>query len=374
MKLAVLTWLIVATSCSEATGANDEIDEVTPIAIVNVNVVPMDSERIIVSQTVLIDQGRITAIGPQSEIIPPAGAVIVDGKGGYLLPGLIDMHVHIRSADLDKYLRAGVTSVRNMWGYDELVPIMRDVDSGLLRSPDIFSLTAGFDGSPAQWPQTQLSDNPALIEGMIERQRQLGFNEIKVYQKLSLAAYDTIVAVARRKGMTFAGHMPTLVGLAHVLESGQRSIEHLGGYSTGAQLTAQAVATANAGTYNCPTLAILRKLTPSQSEAGRNGIVAALAAANAKLLVGTDSGIDQTIPGSSIHDELELMVGAGLTPFRALLGATRLGAEYLGQSANIGTIAVGKEADLVLVRANPLANIRATRDIRAVIYDGRLLH
>jgi imidazolonepropionase-like amidohydrolase len=102
-------------------------------------------------------------------------------------------------------------------------------------------------------------------------------------------------------------------------------------------------------------------------------IVGALHRGGARLLVGSDAGIDRTLPGSSIHDELELFVRSGLSPYQALLGATRTAAEYLRQREHIGGIAVGMEADLVLLRANPLANIQATRDIRAVVHDGRIL-
>jgi imidazolonepropionase-like amidohydrolase len=207
---------------------------------------------------------------------------------------------------------------------------------------------------------------------MIDHQYDFGFREIKVYQKLSRAAYDTIVAIAHRKGMTFAGHMPTQVGLTHVLESGQRSIEHLGGYTNGSQLQSQIAATVQAGTYNCPTLAILTMLNGASAGANLRSIVAALHRGGAKLLVGTDAGIDRTLPGSSIHDELAFFVQAGLRPYEALLGATRTAAEYLGQSASIGTIGVGKEADLILVRSNPLSDIFSTKRIDAVIMDGRL--
>ena len=366
--------LAFAASCSGIVSEEDFDGDInaTSIAVVDVTVVPMDRTGTLQSQTVLIEDGRITAIGPSSAIAIPSGALRIRGAGKYLIPGLIDMHVHIRGADLEQYLAAGVTSVRNMWGFEELPAIIRDVDSKARRGPRIFSLTAGFDGSPAIWPQTQLSDNPALVAGLVERQYDLGFREIKVYQSLSRAAFDSIVAVARRKGMTWAGHMPPAVGLARVLESGQRSIEHLGGYGLGSGLGAQVAATVKAGTYNCPTIAIQAMLAPQRS-AELRGITAALHSGGARLLVGTDAGIGYTQPGVSIHDELELFVQSGLSAFDALLAATRTGAEYLGQASAIGTIEVGKEADLVLLRSNPLADIRATRDADVVIVDGRVL-
>jgi imidazolonepropionase-like amidohydrolase len=375
MRMRWASVLAIATSCAAAVMYDDISGnpEATSIAIVNVNVVPMDLERVLDAQTVLVENGRIVGVGPSALLTPPAGWLRIEGKGRYLLPGLIDMHVHIRANDLESYLRAGVTSVRNMWGFNELVPIMRDVESGVRLGPRIFSLTSGFDGSPAVWPQTQISDDPAAIAALIDRQYAMGFREIKVYQKLSRESYDTIVSIARRKGMTFAGHMPLRVGLDHVLASGQRSIEHLGGYGTGEQLRAQVAATVRAGTYNCPTLAIQTMLNSSSIAESRRVIVAALHAGGARLLVGTDAGIDRTAPGVSIHDELELMVQSGLTPFAALLGATRTAAEYLGQTSTLGAVKVGMSADLIIVTTNPLKDIRATRNVERVIVRGRLI-
>jgi enamidase len=172
--------------------------------------------------------------------------------------------------------------------------------------------------------------------------------------------------------MTFAGHTPSRVGLAHVLESGQRSVEHLGGYGTGTELDAQVAATVKAGVYNCPTLAIQEMLSSAALSAARRAAVAALSRAGARLLVGTDSGIDRTQPGTSMADELELMVQSGLSPYQALLGATRTGAEYLGRAGRIGGIATGMEGDLVLLSANPLVDINAVRKVEMVVYNGRI--
>jgi imidazolonepropionase-like amidohydrolase len=114
-------------------------------------------------------------------------------------------------------------------------------------------------------------------------------------------------------------------------------------------------------------------LNSAATAASKRAVVTALHAAGARLLVGTDAGIDQTVPGASIHDELQFMVQSGLSPFAALRGATRTAAEYLNQTSSIGGIAVGMFADLVIVRSNPLSDIRATRGIEAVIARGRLI-
>ncbi len=376
MRNSILASLLTAlTTCSGTTpqdGIIGPTDGTQPIAIVNVDVVPMDREQVIQSQTVVIRNGRIASIAPSSAGGPPADAIVIDGSGNYLMPGLIDMHVHIRAHELEDYLRGGVTTVRNMWGYTTLGNTVRDIAEGTRKGPKIFSLTAGFDGIPAVWPETQLSDDVSAIPALIDRQYELGYREVKVYQKLSRAAYDTIVAIAKRKGMTHAGHKPAAIPLAHVLASGQRSLEHLGGYVDPGDLDSRVAATVAAGAYICPTLAIQSGMNPDAVNARHREVVGALHRGGARLLAGSDAGIDLTAPGSSIHDELELFVKSGVPAYDALLAATRTAAEYLGQTANIGAVVPGMEADLVLLRSNPLADIRATRDIRAVIYDGRV--
>jgi imidazolonepropionase-like amidohydrolase len=95
--------------------------------------------------------------------------------------------------------------------------------------------------------------------------------------------------------------------------------------------------------------------------------------AGVKLLAGTDTPVPYCFPGSGVHDELELFVQAGLTPREALQTATRNPAEYLGQLAHLGTVEVGKLADLVVLDANPLDDIRNIRKIHAVVVGGNLL-
>lgn len=373
MKRLVPLLAACAVACADAasreTTTTPPIDA-TDVAIVNVNVVPMDAERILSAHTVLIHDGRVVTIAPSSAVTVPAGATTIDGNNGYLLPGLIDMHVHILAEDLPAYLRYGVTTVRNMWGFNELPRIIDEVARGTRSGPQIFSLTAGFDGSPAVWPQTQISDDVRAIPSLIDRQQQLGFREIKVYQKLSRPAYDTIVAEARRRNMTFAGHTPPSVGVLLAVAAGQRSLEHLGGFGDGADLSRQVAAVAAAGTYICPTLTIQSMMSPSAWTEARRNIVRALHQGGARILAGSDSGIGRTQPGISIHQELEQLVLAGMDPYDALLGATRLAAEYLGQSNRLGVIKPGAEADLLLVRSNPLRNITATQAVEAVFVNG----
>ena len=358
------------------------------LVIRNARIVTMTNPGVLSGQTVVVRGDRIAALGPAAAVQLPDGATIVDAGGRYLLPGLIDMHVHILTEHLEGYLQHGITSVRNLWGYRELPALINSIHNGARRGPSIYSLSPGFDGSPIRWPQTQLSDDATQIAALIDAQVQQGFRELKVYTNLTRAAFDTIVAITRRRGLTFAGHVPVRVPLEHAIASGQRSIEHLGGYdvevSTGPWLTVDAAAmrqwaqrSASAGVWNCPTLAVIDMLFTSSPQRAtvtqnRQRMVKALHDAGAGLLVGTDTGFDRMMPGS-IAEELRLFVAAGLSPYEALLGATRNAARYLQLEGEIGTIAVGARADLVLLHANPLADISAVTGVEAVVLRGRWL-
>ena len=209
-----------------------------------------------------------------------------------------------------------------------------------------------------------------------------------------MASYDAITAAARSRGIRTLGHVPSRVTLEHALDSGQLSIEHLGGYDRAltrsgqsnaaawadidaSRIPALAARTAAAGTWNCPTLAIYAMIAgglPAETRdrviANRAAVVRGLSGAGARLLAGTDSGIDRTAAGTSIHDELALLVDAGLTPYEALRAATFDAAEFLEEQAEIGGVAPGRRADLLIVDENPLEDIGALRSPEAVVLRG----
>lgn len=370
-----------------------------PFAIRHVCVVPMDVEQVFCDRTIVIAGDRIAAIGPDASTPIPAGASSIDGRGLYALPGLIDMHVHVKVADLPAYLASGITSVRNMWGYAALPETMRSIASGELAGPTIYSASPGLDGPPPAWPETQLIVDPALADGIVAAQVAAGWRFIKVYNNLSLPVYDAIVSSAKSRGIRVIGHVPNQVPLSHALESGQASIEHLRGYdfaltrlpaSVGAfqawtavdpsRMPALAAQTVAAGTWNCPTLAIFALLgtpdpgTRARILENRAAMIGALHAAGARLLAGTDSGIGETEPGSSLDDEIEDLAGAGLSPYEAVRAATADAAEFLEESGEIGTLSPGRRADLLLVRGNPLRDAGSLRLVAGVVLRGRILN
>jgi imidazolonepropionase-like amidohydrolase len=363
-----------------------------PLLIRNVQLVPMTGEPVLPARSVLIRNGTVEAIGG-SELASPAGAVVIEGRGRHLLPGLIDMHVHLNPADLPRYPQNGITTVRNMWGWPGLIPLMARVESGELGGPRIISASQGLDDEPVQWPATVVVATPAAAAQAVRAQRDMGWRYLKVYTRLRRDTYAAIMAEAAAAGMIPIGHVPLAVPVQEAIGLGQRTIEHLTGYDravsrsgnsgTGGWIDADpsrypglATLTAGAGVWNCPTLAIyseLSKQSPPSLRATileqRRRFVQELLRAGAPLLAGSDAGIDVVAPGTSLHDELDELVAAGLTRYQALRAATSEAGRFL-EIPGLGTIAPGAPADLLLVEGNPLADLGRLRRFEGLVQRG----
>ena len=198
------------------------------VAFVNVNVLPMDNERVLTGQTVVTSLGQISELGPASEIRVPRGAAIVDGGGKYLIPGLTEMHAHLPSADtppeevdriLFLFLSNGVTTVRGMLGNPAHLEIRQQIADGTRLGPTIYA------AGPAFRATEDLSAEVARQR--VREQHQAGFDSLKILEGLSMDVYDAIADEATQVGIPFGGHVPNQVGLLHALAAGQGSIDHL---------------------------------------------------------------------------------------------------------------------------------------------------
>ena len=394
----VLVCATIIAACANSTTAVEFSDTAVvrapgAIAFTNVHVHSMLTDQRADDQTVVIRDGRIVSIAPSATATIPADAITIDGRGRILMPALIDMHVHLRRVELASYLKAGVTTVRNMWGHPEIVNFQRGIADGSLNGPTIHSLSNGFDANPPQWPYTRLVLEPREAEPAVAAAIAEGWTTLKVYQRLSAEVYDSIVASAKRHGVAFAGHVPTAVSVEHAIDAGQRSIEHLGGYDRAvsrrggggtfawidvdpSRFGALIQRTVKAGTWNCPTLTIIATIASQQHSASERASILAnrrrfileLSRQGAKLIAGTDAGID-VVYANAIHDELREFVAAGLTPYQALRAATIDAAEYLGV-AGLGTVTVGAPAELLLLDGDPAASIDNTRRITGLVVRG----
>ena len=348
-----------------------------PIAIVDVRILPMDGSGPRDHQAVLIEGERIVWVGPAGALNAPPEAVVVEGRGRTLMPGLVDMHVHLERDDLPAYLAHGVTTVRNMWGFPDVWAMRREIEEGSLSGPTIYTVSPGLDGTPPKWPLTQIVMDPAKADSVVAAQWDAGYRTLKLYQDLRPEAYDSIVSAARRRGMDFVGHVPHRVGLSHALATGQRSLEHLSGFAeelseTGGrgpggwirirplEIAVLAAQARDAGAWVCPTLAIFSRmagnLPPSEREASRSNrrqVVRALHEEGVGLLIGSDAGIDVVDPGASLVDEIEEFAAAGIPRSEALRMATAGAAAFLGAEGEFGVVAAGARADLLLLDGDP---------------------
>lgn len=198
-----------------------------PIAVTHVHVVPMDVEAVLADRTVILDGGKITAIGPADELEPPAGALVVDGRGKYLLPGLHDMHVHLYEEDLEDhltlYLANGVTTVQSMHGSPWHLKVRERLRKGELLGPRLF--TTG--------PTTATGrvNSPEKAGTFVAEQKAAGYDAIKMYgdgsDTMTRETYARLISAAHAAGLRVVGHAPRNHPFSVVLEEGQDSIDHM---------------------------------------------------------------------------------------------------------------------------------------------------
>jgi len=385
------------------------------VAFRDVNVVPMDHETVLEHRTVLVRDGRIAAVGEHVEI--PAGATVIDGAGRWLMPGLADMHVHNWYAEEHVlFLANGVTTIRNLWGW------AKEVAAGRRLAPTLVTTGPILDGTAPAWQGSVVVTTPERARELVREEKAAGYPAIKVYGGLTEEVYEALVEEAHEQGLRVTGHVPRAVGIDRVLDLGQDCVEHLEGYfgwpwrADEAALRERVAKTARAGVWNCPTLVVYEKFVgPDEAAALRHRpemrfvpprlratwdpsrdfrlagwkpeqfaalkkwnvwrryLVRLLRDAHAPLLLGTDTGNPFVVAGWAVHEELKLLVLAGLTPFEALQAATAAPARYLGEEDTFGTVAVGRRADLLLLSANPLADVANARRIEGVMVRGRWL-
>lgn len=399
------------------------------VAFVNVNVVPMDSERILENQTVIARDGVIESLGVSGQIEVPVEALIVDGTSKYLIPGLVDMHVHVTNEnELLLFVAHGVTSVRNLWGglngADHL-GWRAKIEAGEMFGPTLYTSGPIMEGPPKTVPWMQIYENPEGAAAAVAGQIEQGYDFIKVYDHISLPVYEAVIETAQARGVMVVGHTPKKVGLERVLNSGQVTIEHISGFIDAdageysvpeGELPTYAKMAATAGVYICPTIAVYQMYVPKEdlhlleerpemayispgtkfmwkniTRPGSMGnvtyqgdypahinemflnVTRILHENGVKFILGTDTDNPYLVPGVSLFDELDYLVEAGFSPYEAIATGTRNAAEAMGKLDEFGTIEIGKRADLILLDDNPLEDVSNFQNRAGVMVRGRWL-
>lgn len=202
------------------------------VAFTDVTVIPMDSQRILDHQTVIVQGDRIREIGPSSRIKIPETALRINGTGKYLLPGWAEMHGHIPppTAPVEVvesvsflYLSNGVTTVRGMLGAPNQLELRRKANQGEILSPTLYLAGPSFSGDSVESPQQ--------AEQKVRKQKADEWDLLKVHPGLTRDEYDAMARTAHELQIPFAGHVPSEVGLLHALEMRQQTIDHLDGYN-----------------------------------------------------------------------------------------------------------------------------------------------
>ena len=201
------------------------------IVIQSVNVVPMDTERVLENQTVVIKDGKISAIG--SRVKYGKGALIVDGKGKYLIPGLAEMHAHIPPIDdiapmkdvLFLFAANGITTIRGMLGHPRHLELRNKIQSGEILGPRFFTTGPSFNGMSVTSPEAGAA--------MVRRQKEAGYDYLKLHPGLTRIKFDSIAAAAKSVDIDFVGHVSFGVGVWRAIEAGYSSIDHLDGFIEG---------------------------------------------------------------------------------------------------------------------------------------------
>ena len=401
-------------------------------AFVDVNLIPMDRDRIVPHQTVLVKGGKIVAVG--ATVAVPAAATIIEGRGrAYLSPGLADMHTHAETPnDMKVYLANGVTSVLNMGGassdfMDQRRPLL---NAAMRPGPHVYAAFR-VDGSP-RYGQFVIT-TPDEARWIVRLAKTNGYDFIKAYNDLAPECFTALVEEGRRQHMAVVGHGVTRVGLERQLDEGQVLVAHAEEflYTTFAPKTAggdpdaapdpalipraiafvkrdHAFVTADLNTF--ATMARqwgkpavveaylqapqARYLSPDrridwrrEDYARRTGslsarlaflvrFVKAMSDAGVQLVAGTDAPtIPGLFPGYALQDDLAALVGAGLSPYQALATATRTPGDLVTATVpgaqRFGVIEPGARADLILTDGEAVQDLRALRTPAGVMAGGR---
>ncbi len=421
LRKLIVAVLLACTGCATQPDSDS-------LLIKGASVIDSASAMVHENQCIWITDSRIERVCACPD--NATAAQVVDAGGRWIIPGLWDMHVHAlwdSSAYRDffeDFVAYGVVGIRDMGGVPAVVNDARQY----LANPDNIGpefVAAGhiIDG-PTPLHQGIAVGAVTAEDGAsaVAELHAMGSDFIKIYTLLPKSAAIGVFEEARKLGLQVVGHLPGEIELSEAIAGGLASIEHMaveiGGLcdvndSDSCVQTFEAIRSANI--HLTPTLLVRQRpgsvLDPATLEAARiNDMPEVLAAewtaslersrqnktpsylaqkkaqylqeqrlteiaiaANSLILVGTDTGDFLIPPGSSIHEELELLVGAGMTEYEAILAATGRATEFLGLDDH-GQISVGNFADLIILRSNPLDDIRNTRDIDAIVLNGRLLN
>ncbi|TGV04892.1 amidohydrolase [Flavivirga rizhaonensis] len=395
--------------------------------ITNVNIIPMTQDTILVDKMVYIKDGIIQKIADRIEI---KGIEILNAKNKYLTPGLIDMHVHVWDRyELGLYLSNGVTAIRNLWGMPMHLRIKEDVNNDEIISPLFFTTGPKLTGPEFIGDDNLQLTNPNEAREKVVSYKKRGYDFIKTYYGLTEDIFDTVIEQAAISNIDIVAHPSQKVSYSYHFNQQVKSIEHAEeiiqqplNYRLDTLKLNEVINSFEKSKHSAfsPTLTgynniyqmliddeileseklqfmnPLIKKTDSKAQFERWDntklkdstivktikkqhdfhlkIVKKLHEVGTPIICGTDAGIGVTIPGFSIHQELAFYKEAGLSNYEVLRTATVNASKTHSIMNNMGTIEVGKVANLIVTDNNPLLNLSALQNPTTVFIKGRKLN
>ena len=423
------------------------------VALVGATLIDGSGGPALPDAVIVVRRGRIESVGTRAGFRLPERTTEVALAGRYIIPGLIDSHVHLtdgKAGALDwtllRYLAWGVTTVRDAHGgLDAVLELREALNGGSEPGPRMYAAGPTIDGLPTTYADAIGANRPTDARRGVDRLVNRGTDFIKVYTRVDPVLLGAVLDEARTFNLRVSGHLG-LTDAVTAARAGIGSIEHLGGvpeaaggdpsalyaahyrsFFAGWTASERAWATLDSAalervarelakaqvlvvptlvfhdtfarlnqpgvlpdsvlalvpaeaqrSWNVPDMIARTGWTPDDFDAFRRSrpaqdlFLRRFGAAGGLVAAGTDAANQMLVPGYSLHQEMQLLVGAGLSPRDALLAATRNGAVLLGLDS-LGLIAPGKAADLVVLSRDPLADIRNTLAIEQVMSRGTLL-
>ena len=238
MKKVTLPFFLLLLAASTWAQTASDVIRNKPVAFVNVNVIPMDRERVLHNQTVIVRNGVITEIGDAKRVRAPRDAQTINGTAKFLIPGLADMHVHLFSDDefpdalaedeLKIMIAHGVTTIRLMTGTPEQLVLRKRSAAGEILAPTIYAASPQFTGRKST--NAHVVTTEAEARAAVKKSKEDGYDFIKVTTFLKPEVYEAIVDEATKQKIRIVGHADSRsVGLQRALKAKQQ-IEHLDSY------------------------------------------------------------------------------------------------------------------------------------------------
>ena len=374
---------------------------------------------------VVIDRNHITDVSTRVNI--PAGVTVVDLKGLVLMPGLIDLHVHcggivhlkegephfVDMKASNKYadtrelsIANGVTTTRSAGDfYPDIVQVRDEINSGKLYGPRLFVCGKQFQAPGGHPGFTIMEGNEYVLRNAIilvddpkkarEGVREMvdgGVDVIKIQRgsldpwnwpkrvpQLSLPALEALIDEAHKHNLRVMVHAETPQYTYEAVERGAECVEHvIGAGALSSEVPDGLIKLMlDQGTYAVMT--IIATLTVGPHFKGWDKFPDLMAItkqfydAGVNIATGTDAGAPDVQFGEAVHDEMKLMVKAGMSPMDVIVASTKTAAEALGKANELGTIEKGKLADMIVVSGNPTSDIADCKNIKLVIKDGKIL-